>query len=103
MDNAASITHPVMATASIPTGHASRYLQQLCKHWSHKFAVDFDPHKGKVPFSDTAEVTFEADDAALSMMLAVADAAQAERLQNVVADHLKRFAFREELDINWTA
>ncbi|WP_454852909.1 DUF2218 domain-containing protein [Rhizobium binxianense] len=91
-----------ISRATVRTAHASRYLQQLCKHWSHKFAVDFDPHKGKVPFSDTAEVTFEADDAALSMTLAVANAAQTERLQSVVADHLKRFAFREELDINWT-
>jgi hypothetical protein len=92
-----------ISKATVRTAHASRYLQQLCKHWSHRFPVEFDPHKGKVPFGDTAEVTFEADDAALSMTLAVADAAEAERLQSVVADHLKRFAFREELDINWTA
>ena len=26
-----------------------------------------------------------------------------ERMQNVVADHLKRFAFREELDVSWAA
>ena len=28
--------------AQVRTEHASRYLQQLCKHWSHKFAVTFD-------------------------------------------------------------
>jgi hypothetical protein len=76
-----------LSKAIVRTEHASRYLQQLCKHWSHKFSVDFDPLKGRVPFSDT---------------LSVADPSQQERMQHVIDDHLKRFAFREELDIVWT-
>ncbi|QKK17330.1 DUF2218 domain-containing protein [Rhizobium indicum] len=91
-----------LSKAVVRTEHASRYLQQLCKHWSHKFSVDFDPLKGRVPFSDTAEVTFAADDAALTMALSVADPSQQETMQHVIDDHLKRFAFREELDIVWT-
>ncbi|MBX4958504.1 DUF2218 domain-containing protein [Rhizobium lentis] len=91
-----------LSKAVVRTEHASRYLQQLCKHWSHKFSVDFDPHKGRVPFSDNAEVTFAADDAALTMTLSVADRDQQARMQGVIDDHLKRFAFREELDIVWT-
>lgn len=91
-----------LSKAVVRTEHASRYLQQLCKHWSHKFSVDFDPHKGQVPFSDNAEVTFAADDAALTMTLSVADRDQQARMQGVIDDHLKRFAFREELDIVWT-
>ncbi|MBB3527321.1 DUF2218 domain-containing protein [Rhizobium redzepovicii] len=91
-----------LSQAVVRTEHASRYLQQLCKHWSHKFSVDFDPNKGRVPFSETAEVTFTADDAALTMILSVADPEQQLRMQGVIDDHLKRFAFREELDIVWT-
>ena len=26
----------------MPTAHASRYLQQLCKHWAHNLTVTFD-------------------------------------------------------------
>ena len=37
--------------ATIPTTAASRYLQQLCKHWSHKFAVEFTP--STAPFRST--------------------------------------------------
>ena len=48
------------------------------------------------------EVTFAADDGALTMTLSVADPSQQERMQHVIDDHLKRFAFREELDIVWT-
>ncbi|ARQ08127.1 hypothetical protein NXC12_CH00014 [Rhizobium etli] len=91
-----------LSKAVVRTEHASRYLQQLCKHWSHKFSVDFDSHKGRVPFSDAAEVTFAADDACLTMTLSVADPAQQARMQGVIDYHLKRFAFREELDIAWT-
>ncbi|TIT63197.1 MAG: DUF2218 domain-containing protein, partial [Mesorhizobium sp.] len=32
--------------ANVTTAHASRYLQQLCKHWAHKFPVEFDPNHG---------------------------------------------------------
>ncbi|ARM86384.1 hypothetical protein RHEC894_CH00014 [Rhizobium sp. CIAT894] len=91
-----------LSKAVVRTEHASRYLQQLCKHWSHKFSVYFDPQKGRVPFSETTEVTFTADDTTPTMALSVADAAQQARMQGVIDDHLKRFAFREDLDIVWT-
>jgi len=91
-----------LSKAVVRTEHASRYLQQLCKHWSHKFSVDFDPTKGRVPFSDAAEVTFIADETTLTMTLSVADLTQQARMQGVIDDHLKRFAFCEELDIVWT-
>lgn len=37
-------------TATVPTTHGSRYLQQLCKHWSHKFETSFDADKGEIAF-----------------------------------------------------
>jgi hypothetical protein len=86
----------------VKTANASRYLQQLCKHWSHKFAVEFNQETGKVPFNPESDVVFEADENDLRMVLHVADAANLERMQNVVAEHLKRFAFREELEVVWT-
>ena len=86
--------------ARIPTEHASRYLQQLCKHWSHKFAVTFDAAHGVVPFGQ-ATCTFDAAPDTLVLRL---DAASDDlaRMEDVVAKHLVRFAFREELDIRWT-
>ena len=32
----------VNSTVRVPTPKASRYLQQLCKHWRHNLAVQFD-------------------------------------------------------------
>ncbi len=34
--------------AIVSTASASRYLQQLCKHWGHKFEATFDSRQGRV-------------------------------------------------------
>ena len=58
-----------VSLADVSTANASRYLQQLCKHWSHKFNVTFDPCSGKIPFSDAAELTLKANGDVLSLRL----------------------------------
>jgi len=90
------------AQATIPTASASRYLQQLCKHWSHKYAVSFTPEHGTIPFDETRVCTLDASKDALALRIDAADDATLERMQGVVIDHLKRFAFREEFgDVRW--
>jgi len=86
--------------AVVETQNASRYLQQLCKHWSHKFTVDFTPTEGHIEFGDGRRVDLRADETALSVE--VDSAADIQRLEQVVADHIVRFAFREELNFVWT-
>ena len=88
--------------SSVKTEHASRYLQQLCKHWSHRFEVEFNETSGKVPFSPETSLGLAANSSSLSMTLNVEKLEDLERMQAVVADHLKRFAFREEFDVVWT-
>ena len=89
--------------ARVTTPAGSRYLVQLCKHWSHKFAVEYTSDKGRVPFASDRTCTFEATPDALIMRLETANQETLERMQNVVLDHLKRFAFREDLgDVRWT-
>ena len=87
---------------TIPTASASRYLQQLCKHWSHKFAVEFTPQRGTIPFDETRSCKLEASAEALALRIEAADDATLERTQGVVIEHLKRFAFREDLgEVRW--
>ncbi|TIT58733.1 MAG: DUF2218 domain-containing protein [Mesorhizobium sp.] len=87
--------------ADVATEHASRYLQQLCKHWAHKFPVEFDPHHGAIDLTSLGRTVMEADAKALHIAVAADDATSLERLETVVADHIKRFAFREELTFDW--
>ncbi|MBC2670358.1 DUF2218 domain-containing protein [Novosphingobium piscinae] len=99
------------STCTIPTAHASRYVQQLCKHWSHNLAVEFDASQGRVVFprdargaawADDAVVTFTARAEALDCTIAASEPGQLEGLKGAVARHLDRFAFREApLPFDW--
>ena len=87
----------------IATPNASKYLQQLCKHWSHKFPVEFTPQDGMIPFADGRICRLHAANETLSIRVEVPNEDMLERTQTVVIDHLKRFAFRENLDgVTWT-
>ena len=88
------------STADVKTESASRYLQQLCQHWSHKMTTEFDPEKGRVDFPSGAQLYLEADSTTVHLKLEAEEDAL-ERMEGVVADHLKRFAFREELEFAW--
>jgi uncharacterized protein len=89
--------------AHVSTACASRYLQQVCKHWSHKFAVEFTPEKGHIPFSEGRICNLEATPDVLTLRAEAPDVEALERLQRVVVEHIKRFAFREDLgDVQWT-
>ncbi|MEQ6335424.1 DUF2218 domain-containing protein [Sphingobium sp. MK2] len=88
-------------TAKVPTPNASRYLQQLCKHWSHKFDVTFDTEQGVIPFP-MGPIRMQAEPEALVVTIEPKADADVEKFKQVVADHLDRFAFREApLTFDW--
>ena len=101
----------VSSTVRVPTLHASRYLQQLCKHWSHNLAVEFDETKGTVTFPRNARGADWPGDATLAMQayedgldcrLEASSPGQLDALKGAVARHLDRFAFREApLGFDW--
>jgi uncharacterized protein len=86
--------------ADVPTTNASRYLRQLCRHWSHKFPVEFNDEQGRIELP-AAVCTLNADPEKLSVELAMKDGEGQERIEQVVAEHLQRFGFREQLVFNW--
>lgn len=86
--------------AIVPTASASRYLQQLCKHWAHKFAVEFTPEHGQIDLGENRIVTLDADAEKLTASIE-ADADKLEQLEEIVESHIVRYAFREELLFNW--
>lgn len=88
------------STVRLPTAAGSRYLQQLCKHWGHKFEVSFTPEHGEIALPLGACV-LDADAEGLTVRLTPAPEADLDRFETVVADHLARFAFREELAFDW--
>src|SRR3546814_7845839 len=83
----------VSATARVPTRHASKYLQQLCKHWQHSLAVAFTADHGTVTFPRDARgadwpgdalVSFDAATDALTVRIDASVAGQREALEGAV-------------------
>lgn len=99
------------AIANVPTAHASKYLQQLCKHWQHNLAVDFTADHGTVVFPKDARgaewpgdglFTFDAGADTLMVRIDASVDGQLDGLKGAVARHLDRFAFREApLAFDW--
>jgi hypothetical protein len=88
--------------ARVPTASASRYLQQLCKHWAHKLTVEFTPEKGRVSFAGDRVAFFELEPCALVLRVEASDEAGLRHTEGIVVNHLRRFAFREDLgDVVW--
>lgn len=89
------------AQGSAATEMGSRYLQQLCKHWSHKAKVDFDAQQGAIIFENGNKVRLRATSDRLEILASTGPRGDLERWLNVVEKHLVRFAFREELQLEW--
>jgi hypothetical protein len=91
-----------VAKARVPTANAAKYLQQLCKHWSHKLDIDLSDRRGVVRFP-SAVVTLEASEDSLFVTIEAEETETLERMKGVVASHLDRFAFREApLPFEWS-
>jgi hypothetical protein len=86
--------------AHVATASGSRYLQQLCKHWGHKYEVRFDAKHGEIDLP-MGPLVMDAAPEELVISLTTNDAASLDRFEAVVADHINRFAFREELKYDW--
>nr|WP_283638462.1 DUF2218 domain-containing protein [Marinovum algicola] len=92
---------PMPQTGTFETPNASKYLQQLCKHFAHKVPASFDTTRGAIEFP-FGEVRLSADDAELRIEIPGSDEDTRERGRNVIDRHLERFAFRESFThMNW--
>lgn len=89
--------------ATIPTENGWKYVQQLCKHWSHKLTVDLGDQTGTVTF-DSAVAVMTCDASSITVTIEAESDDLIERYKGVVASHLDRFAFREApLPFEWKA
>lgn len=88
------------STILVETGNASGYLQRLCKHFGHKLEVEFTPETGSIAF-EFGRAALRAGPDGLTMTALAGNEEDLARLREVLASHLERFAFREELKVDW--
>ena len=98
---------PHTTRASVPTETPGRYIAQLCKHFAHRIPTEYDPPtfeatRGRIEFPDAGTCTLRAAPGSLDMELRAQDDETLRRLQDVVATHLVRFAWREPPTVTWS-
>jgi hypothetical protein len=92
-----------LSEARVPTAVPRRYLAQLCKHFQHKLPVALGEDQGRIEFpAGSCELDAGAQAGTLVLRVTAGDEAALARLEEVVARHLERFAFREVLEVRWT-
>jgi len=78
----------------------ARYLTQFCRHFSHKLPVVIGEGEGCVDFPG-GHCALRAEENGLRLIITAGDGEVLARLEDVVARHLARFAFREQPEIRW--
>jgi hypothetical protein len=86
----------------VSTKHAPKYIAQLCKHFGHKVQVEYDERSGRVDFKPGLCV-MSVDGDVLHIRCEGDSPEVIGRVKFILDDHLRRFAWREEPDISWTA
>ncbi|WP_333826381.1 DUF2218 domain-containing protein [Pararhodobacter sp.] len=90
-------------TGFFATQNASRFLQQLCKHFAHKLEVTFDEHSGAFQLSESP-VSLTADPAGLHVTLTAPGPREVIDARYVIDKHLVIFAWREGFTgMDWQA
>jgi len=101
MTMAAEATGGLTSTATVVTPKAAGYAAQLAKHFAHRIPARFEGDEGEIAFqAGTCRLRVAGD--RLTMTVEGASPEAIATLQDVVARHLLRFAFRDELAVEWS-
>ena len=91
------------ATGFAPCKNASRYVQQLVSHWSHKMAASWNDGHAEFLFSDVVSVAMDTSEQGIAITIKTGQAEESIQMRGVIERHLDRFAFREApLSYEWT-
>src|SRR4051794_36686346 len=91
----------VFSEARVPTVKASVYMKQLSAHFGHRLETEATDERGMIRFA-FGVCEMRAEPEALDLTVRADDHAALARMEGVVASHLVRFGFRDELQVNWS-
>ncbi|GAB2802514.1 DUF2218 domain-containing protein [Halomonas shantousis] len=91
-----------MATtyAAVTTENPSLNMKKLCRHFGHKVEATFDDERGEIHFP-FGTATLTAEEGVLVMQGRADSDEDIARFEQVMADHLVRFASKESLTVEW--
>jgi hypothetical protein len=93
----------MISEARVATVNGERYASQLCKHAAHMGPrVEWNPPNGTIEFPDevgTCRLTVWPDSLVLSVESK--DPANLAKMQRIIGDDIKRFAYLEGVKVAW--
>lgn len=91
------------AHTKFETANGSKYMQQLCKHFAHKVAVDYDAERAEAALPP-GPANMTADAGGLNITVRAQEAEGLTVAKGIIERHLIKFAFREPFDsLTWSA
>lgn len=88
------------AIVRIKTTEGANYIGKLCRHFKHKIEATYEGNRGVAHFpAGICQMLAEPD--TLIFEVEARDEEGMQRIQGALDRHLIKFAFREELVINW--
>jgi len=88
--------------ADITSNDPARLLRRLCNHWRHKFEIERrDDLHALIPLGEVGTAEFTITPGVLHVDAQHAEREQLPCLQQVIANHLERFARDETLRFEW--
>jgi hypothetical protein len=90
----------LIAKSRFETLKAVAYLKKFCRHFAHKLTAEFDDSHGHIdfPFGDCR---LQSSENLLTFTVEAESEESLEKMQAVVAGHMERFAFRDEISLVW--
>jgi hypothetical protein len=88
------------SVACVATSSPARYMGQLCKHFAHKVPAGFDADSGHIDFP-FGRCELAAGQDLLVICVSAENDEDLARMEDVIARHLARFAFRAPPEIVW--
>lgn len=102
-DTSTKLGASVQSQARVATlpNKARTYMIQMCKHFGHKVEASFDDIRGRIALGDRVCEMEVTQPQLLTINLTADSDASLQEIEDVVDRHLRRFAFKEELQIQW--
>lgn len=95
------VSSKATSIARIATPKARGYMIQLCKHFGHKVEASYTDTTGRIAFGERICELDSSQTDLLAITLHAGTEAELHAVEDIVACHLVRFAFKEDLAIQW--
>lgn len=87
-------------SGSVTTPFGSKYINKLCKHFTHRVTAEWNEWNGTVHF-DIGKCFISATNESLTFLCEANTESELNAILETVKSHFDRFALKDQLVLNW--